>query len=99
MIRRLHPNMDKVIYYPEFMKIFGRCKSIMIAKFILYKNSWINFGDMKFWKRRLEREVDEIWKAKNKEDYKKEICDVINVLAMMYENAESYEPPKKRKKK
>lgn len=58
----------------------------MKEKFFRYGNSWVGFNDDKFWKSRLQREIDEIWKAKTPEEMKNEITDAINVLAMINSN-------------
>lgn len=75
--------------FPDFDKIIEGCKLKIMLKYYKYQNSWIDCSDWKFWKKRLRVEINEIWKAKTKETFQEEISDAINVLSMMYENADS----------
>mgnify|MGYP001585857438 CR=1 FL=1 len=74
------------IEYPNFNKIIQECKDKILEKFPQYGNSWHDiFISDRFWKKRLNGEIKEIWKAENNCQRKKEIIDAINILAMMYE--------------
>jgi len=72
------------IAFPDFVEIIFNCKEKMKETFVKYGNSWLHFNGLKFWKDRLDGEINEIWKAKTYEEYQKEIIDAINVLSMMY---------------
>ena len=74
------------IEYPDFNKIIKECKTKMKQKFPEYGNSWHNiFTNDEFWKKRLNGEIKEIFKAKNSCEKKKEIVDAINILSMMFD--------------
>lgn len=75
---------------PEFVDIMFKCKEKMKQTFKKYGNSWLNFNGLKFWKKRLDGEIDEIWKAKTFEEYQKEIIDAINVLSMMHDRYDDW---------
>ena len=79
-----------MIKFPNFVKIHIQCRELLKQKFPHYGNSWIGFTQKSWWKRRLRGEINEVFRAKNSTDCKKEICDAINILAMMYENAEGF---------
>lgn len=87
-IRIPHPKLDKVVYVPDFNKINEEGIKILFEKFYPYGNSWMRENSSRFWINRLTMEVQEVLEAKTPEDFKKEINDVINVLGMMYENAD-----------
>lgn len=84
-----------MIRYPKFKPILAWCRRLMNSKYLIYRNSWVGESRKSFWLRRLNGEVNEIKKAKNFIECQKEICDTINVLAMMYENAEDFRYKKK----
>jgi hypothetical protein len=63
----------------------------MRKSFFRYGNSWVNCNDFNFWKKRLNGEINEIFLAKTDEEFKQEISDAINILAMMYEHSLDYE--------
>jgi len=83
------------IKFPDFDKIVMHCKTLMSLKFPEYKNSWVDMDyefqmhtikiDNEFWQKRLKGEVKEFLKADNVEDARKELADIINVCAMIYE--------------
>jgi len=89
--------------FPDFDKIIMHCKTIISLKFPKYGNSWIGkdyeFGtqalqmDNRFWQKRLQTEVDEFMKADSPENVEKELCDIINVCCMIYENTKWYRDP------
>ncbi len=74
--------------YPDFKTIVMNCKKKIDEKFYQYGNSWVNFTDDEFWKKRLQGEINEIWKAKTPEQMKSEIVDAINVLTMIDYNVD-----------
>lgn len=80
---------EEKIQYPRFSKIIKECREKIKKKFIEHGNSWNNIfiGD-KFWRNRLQTEINEIWSAENRCEQKKEIVDAINILAMMYEKCD-----------
>lgn len=84
-------HMDKC-RFPRFNLLVKKCKIKMKETFPKYGNSWRFERDFRFWKKRLQGEIDEIWKAGTKEEFEKEIIDAINVLSMIHENSESYYP-------
>lgn len=86
-----------MIRYPNFKPIILQCKKLMKIKHPLYDNTWIGYFAKSWWKKRLEGEIKEIFKAKNPDECKREICDAINILAMMYENADDFRYLKKKK--
>ncbi len=76
------------IEYPDFDEIIKVCKKKIEEKFPQYKNTWTDsFTPIDWWGKRLQTEVDEIFKAKSVREYVEEIPDAINILAMMYTNA------------
>lgn len=79
-----------MIQFPNFRPILKRCKRLIKIRYPLYHNSWIGFSQKSWWKKRLETEIKEIFKAKDSFLCQQEICDAINILAMMYENAENF---------
>ncbi|MDE1868195.1 MAG: hypothetical protein KGI08_10870 [Thaumarchaeota archaeon] len=86
-----YADMDKC-RFPRFNLLVKKCKTKMKETFPKYGNSWRFERDFRFWKKRLQGEIDEIWKAETKEQFEKEIIDAINVLSMIHENSESYHP-------
>ena len=78
------------IAFPDFIEIISKCKEKMKETFLKYGNSWLYQNGLKFWKKRLDDEIDEIWKAKTYEEYQKEIIDTINVLSMMYDSYDDW---------
>jgi hypothetical protein len=78
------------IALPEFVDIMFKCKEKMIQTFKKYGNTWLNHNGLKFWKKRIDGEIDEIWKAKTFEEYQKEIIDAINILSMMYDRYDDW---------
>ena len=78
------------ITYPDFIKIMNKCKDKMKVTYLKYGNSWLKYQGLKFWKNRLDGEIDEIWKAKTFEEYQKEIIDAINVLSMMHDRHDDW---------
>ncbi len=85
----IQPKWKLQCQFPNFEKIIEGCKLKMMLKFHRYGNSWVNNSDWKFWKKRLSVEIKEVWEAKTKDKFLEEISDIINVLGMMYENADS----------
>lgn len=77
--------------FPNFKQIISQCKEKMKSQFPKYGNSWRGERNFQFWKRRLENEIKEIWEAKTEAEFKKEIVDAINILAMINENSSSWE--------
>ena len=72
--------------YPDFKQITKLCKEKIKEKFPQYGNSWNDlFIKDSFWMKRLQGEIDEIWKAENSCQQKKEIIDAINILSMMFD--------------
>lgn len=75
---------------PNFIEIMHQCQQKMEESFPKYGNSWLHFNGLEFWKKRLDGEIDEVWKAKTFEDYQKEIQDAINILAMMHDRYDDW---------
>ena len=73
-----------LVQFPNFVNIANKCQEKMRETFHKYGNSWLRFNGLSFWKKRLDGEIEEIWKAETFEEYQKEIIDAINVLSMMY---------------
>ena len=86
----IEPKWKMQCKFPDFEKIKQACKTKIMLKFHRYSNSWIGCSDWKFWKKRLNGEVQEIWKAKDNEKFKEEVIDAISILSMMYENANEW---------
>jgi len=88
-------NNKEELEFPDFDKIIMHCKTLMSLKFPQYKNSWkdtiYEFQmhelklDNEFWQKRLKQEVKEFLEADRVEDARKELADIINVCAMIYE--------------
>ena len=78
------------VTYPDFIKIINGCKEKMEKTYLKYGNSWIRFNGLKFWKKRLDGEIKEIWEAKTFEDYQSEIRDAINILSMMHDRYDDW---------
>ena len=78
------------IQLPNFIIIANKCQEKMRETFHKYGNSWLHFNGLKFWKNRLDGEINEIWKAETFEEYQKEIIDAINVLSMMYDRYDDW---------
>lgn len=85
---------EEQIIFPDFEKITMECKIFMTLNFPKYKNSWdekdYEFNkqtfqlDNEFWQKRLKGEVKEFLKTDNVEDARKELADIINICAMIY---------------
>ena len=76
------------IAFPDFNDIVEKCREKIIKKYPEYKNSWKDgVFPMDWWKKRLKKEIAEIFKAKSVEEFVDEIPDAINILAMLYSNA------------
>jgi formylmethanofuran dehydrogenase subunit E len=76
------------IEFPDFKDIEKVCKEKIIKNFPKYKNSWKDDSvTLDWWGKRLNEEIDEIFKAKSVREFVEEIPDAINILAMMYSNA------------
>lgn len=78
------------IGYPDFIEIVTKCKEKMSETYNKYGNSWMDFNGLKFWKSRLDGEIEEIYQAKTFEEFQKEIIDAINVLSMMYQKPDDW---------
>lgn len=76
------------VKYPNFSNIVKRSRKKIHKKFFSYGNSWVNETDDEFWKGRLQKEINEIWRAKTPEQMKEEIIDAINVLSMIDSNVD-----------
>jgi len=86
---------EEKIEFPDFDGIIMHCKTLMSLKFPEYKNSWKEKDyefqiqslqlDNEFWQKRLKEEVKEFLEAKTVEQARKELADIINVCAMIYE--------------
>ena len=85
-IRIVHPDMDKVVYLPDFETINKEAIKILLDKFKEYGNSWVRNSSHSFWDKRIKDEFDEMLEAKTPEEFRNEILDMYNVLGMMYEN-------------
>ena len=76
------------IEFPDFKEIMEKCREKMIEKYPEYKNSWQDEGlPLSWWKKRLKKEIKEIFDAKSVEKFVDEIPDAVNILAMLYSNA------------
>jgi len=78
------------VSYPDFIYIVNKCKQKMEKTYLKYGNSWIRFNGLKFWKERLDGELDEIWKAETFKEYQSEIRDTINILSMMHDRYDDW---------
>ncbi len=87
------------VTFPDFVEIIFKCQEKMKETFPKYGNSWLYFNGLKFWKKRLDGEIDEIWKAKTFAEYQKEIIDAVNVLSMMYNRSDDWLFSEKFRKK
>jgi len=77
--------MKSEIQYPHFEEIVIQCKAKINDKFDEYGNSWKDDPlTMEWWKKRLMKEIKEIFEAKSVEKYVDEIPDAINILCMMF---------------
>src|SRR3989304_4692925 len=77
----------KEIEFPDFKEIVEKCREKIIKKYPEYENSWKDEGlPLSWWKKRLKKEIEEIFKAKSVEEFVDEIPDAINILAMLYSN-------------
>jgi len=95
--------IEEQLEFPDFDKIIMHCKTIMSLKFPEYKNSWksidYDFGffsgmsDNRFWNKRLQDEVQEFLSSTRREDAMKELVDIINVCAMIYEQCTYTQDP------
>jgi len=86
-----------MIRYPNFRPILAQCRKLIKINYPKYGNSWVRFSQKWWWKRRLQTEINEIFRAKDSLECEAEICDAINILSMMYENAENFRYGKKKK--
>ena len=77
---------------PDWDKLLTDCKEIIEKKFKDYGNSWIELKpNHHFWMQRLEGEFNEWARSRHTgepEEIQKELCDIINVCAMIYTNLE-----------
>ena len=88
-------NQTEQIKFPDFENIIMHCKTLMSLKFPNYKNSWTEMEyefqqhelkiNNEFWQKRLQGEVKEFLKATTVEEAQKELCDMINVCAMIHD--------------
>lgn len=82
-------SVTEKIEFPEFKDIIKKCKEKMIEKFPEYANSWQNvIIEDDWWKKRLNVEIKEIFKADTYCKQREEIIDAINILAMMFDHAD-----------
>lgn len=79
------------IKFPHFREINIECRNKIIVKFKQYGNSWVQWNpDLKWWKKRLNKEIKEIFLSTNPVERQREIVDAINILSMMYENNKKF---------
>ena len=76
--------------YPNFINILYKCQEKMSVTYLKHGNSWLKYQGLKFWKKRLDGEIAEIWEAKSFEEYQKEIIDAINILSMMHDKHDDW---------
>jgi hypothetical protein len=68
-------------------ELIEECNTEIIKAYDKYGNSWIEKGfNTGFWIDRINEEFEELKKAENHWDRRKELLDIINVCRMMYFN-------------
>ncbi len=76
----------EVIEYPDFEEIIKRCKEKMKEQFPKYSNSWKDGSfTLDWWQKRMQGELDEIFKIKTLGGMLPEIIDLINITSMFYD--------------
>lgn len=74
---------------PDWERIVRLCKAKIEEKYPEYGNSWTEKRTLSWWQDRLGGEISEVIKSKySPEQRQKEIIDAINILAMMFHEAQ-----------
>lgn len=74
------------IEYPDFEEIIKRCKKKIQEQFPKYGNGWKDESfTLDWWQKRIQGELDEIFKTKTLGEMLPEMIDLIIVTSMLYD--------------